>query len=252
MDCVFECASTFAQLVTVFNAASRSCEGYLNGEADSYFEREFVCQVERGMQPEWPVLNPFLKVARLTGGGCRTVLEEYISDAVLDQALNCLVNRFLRMRISYVGGDLRYSSQYFRETGVLAFPKMFLNRGASLYHKNGDERLSSIAAIAKLVEIGQELMAYSELRPYMCCHMINQPDVSGFVSPWEVRLCFCISTLGSEPRPPNTSGSYEFQRERNDAKMTAPINNGVGSRTPPLEWRRFRALPVSLLKPKTL
>ena len=76
MDSVLECASNFAQLVTVSNAVNRSCEGYLHGEADFYFEREFVYLAERGMQPEWPAVNTYLKATDLADVGYKTVLKE--------------------------------------------------------------------------------------------------------------------------------------------------------------------------------
>ena len=96
--------------------------------------------------------------------------------------------------MEYVGTNSHYFSRHSNENEAATLPKLLLDRGASLYHKNRDERQSSIAALEEFIEIDGESMALSELRPYMCCFLLYQPEISGVIfDPNQVMKLSCLA-----------------------------------------------------------
>ena len=94
-----------------------------------------------------------------------------ILDEELDEALNCLLNNYVRFRCLSI--RLRHNFNRLLAEDV-TFLKRLLDRGASLWFREADERSSSIAALLERVRDMEGYFSLSEFSPYICCPLFNE------------------------------------------------------------------------------
>ena len=188
---MYRCASTFSQLTTVFDALNRFGGESSRWDVDFYFawQFEFLARQLRDAGPEWPAVDIYMNLKEDPGIDLRTLLDKYISDGALSEALNSLLNRFLRLNIEI-------GPRNFHAEEVVDLSKRLLDRGANLYFRNGNKRFSSIGALIEFTKNYERAETLSEICRHMCCPLLYQREIGEVIfDPYRVIPLSCLAAI---------------------------------------------------------
>lgn len=151
---------------------------------------------EKEVKPTWREVKKYPRTTDEIENGANMLCGADILDETLDEVLNCLLNKFVR---------IQHSVCYRLQGNNVRFLKQLLDRWASLWFTAADERSSPIEALLSCVRFEFWCLPLSEFTPYICCpvfHKYGYREIS-FDSHRSAALC-CLAAR-KIPRSGNSS-----------------------------------------------